>query len=290
MSVMRKRERTPDMLGDRGKNLKLVSATEELDRYMDNTSLIHFSADTIVDLIANKGADPNHQRVSDGQTPLMWLSTMGENETHGRLYDEVMKGFRYLLRIPSIDVNLVDKSGDALIHKTAFMESSVFLSMLLRREASKKHINMLGRYGMSPLHITCSLGFVSIPIIGILLEKGANPYLISRIQGYTPLFNVLETYAVMDGDLDRLNHKLDVFLEYGVDIAQLHSRDGENIMHMVAGYVDDARFCTKVLNRGGGKVLSERDHYGRTPLKKAHLFNKDNVVLAIEIFMERGRL
>ena len=59
-------------------------------------------------------------------------------------------------------------------------------------------------------------------------------------------------------------------------------------MHVVARYANDARFCTKVLNNGGDRVLDVYNNAGKTPLEVADTLNHDNVVLAIDKFLRRG--
>ena len=270
------------MLGDRGQNLKLATATVDLDSYMSNTWVDAFIANIMIDLIVRRGANPNHKCESHGQTPLMILSVMGRHQRGGHCHGEIMKGFRFLLDIPGIDVNPVDKHGNALIHKVVVMEDPLFLDMLLQIETANEHINMLDAVGLAPLHLACALSTVTIPSIRHLLERGANPYLPSRVAGYAPLYYAIGTYGV-DYDMDRLRKIFNVFVgKYEVQIGRFRGKKGENIMHVVAKYVNDAKFCAKVLRHGGGEVLDEKNDSGRTPLEEAHVFGHDKVVGAIQ--------
>jgi ankyrin repeat protein len=208
----------------------------------------------MIDLISKKGADPNHRCGYDHFTPLMALSSLGRGRVDDRLHGEIMKGFRFLLQIPTIDVNLLDEYGNALIQRVVVMEDPAFLTMLLEKRASREHINKTGMMGLSPLHLACSSRLVSIESIRSLLDKGADPYQPSRTEeGYPPLYYAIKTYGEnVNLDMDKLRDILDIFLRHGVDIGRHRGGDGGTIMHVVARYANDARFCTKVLNNGGG--------------------------------------
>jgi hypothetical protein len=280
-----KRERSTESY--HSKHEKSAAATEELDRYMSNVEVRGFSANVMVDLITSKGADPNYQRVSDGETPLQMLSVMGRDQMDGLLHDEVMKAFRVLIHIPNIDVTLVNKYGYMLIHTVVRMEDPAFLSMLLlENKASREHINSLDITGISALHIACGSSYISIQSIGELLDEGADPYLPSRAMGYAALF-----YAIKEcgqaGALDRLNSILSIFIRHGVDIARSRGRRGENVMHMVVMYAYDAGICRRVLNIAGSRVLDDRDSSGKTPFQKARDLNRYDVVRVIEGFFMR---
>ena len=264
--------------------------TAELDVYISGIKGETFSAETMIDLISKKGADPNHRCGYDYFTPLMALSSLGRGRVDDRLHGEIMKGFRFLLQIPTIDVNLLDRYGNALIQRVVGMEDPAFLTMLLEKRASREHINKTGMMGLSPLHLACSSRLVSIESIRSLLDKGADPYQPSRTEeGYPPLYYAIKTYGEnVNLDMDKLRDILDIFLLHGVDIGRHRGGDGGTIMHVVARYANDARFCTKVLNNGGDRVLDVYNNAGKTPWEVADTLNHDNVVLAIEKFLRLG--
>jgi ankyrin repeat protein len=281
MSVGHKRGRSPDTVGDYGK------ATEELERYMLNTPAEEFSAQRLIDLIGRGGADPNHRCGVDGKTPLMCLADMGIARINGRVHDEIMRGFRFLLQRHNIDVNLRERNGNVLIHKVVRMADPAFLTILFENKASREHVNSVGGIGFSPLHIACSFSTVSIQNIQTLLENGADPYLPSHaILGYAPLLLAVRECG-KSSDLGRLKHILGIFLDYGVDIGEFRGARGETIMHVVAVYVNDAGFCTNVLNHGGYRVLNVRNNAGRTPLEEAEILHRVNVIEAIKRYMSR---
>jgi ankyrin repeat protein len=284
-----KHERRATGLGhNNSKRLRsAAAATEELDVYISNIRRETFSAETMIDLISKKGADPNHLCGNDQFTALMGLSSLGRGRVDDRLHGELMKGFRFLLQIPNIDVNLKDRYGNALIHKVGRMEDPAFLTMLFGNKASREHINSFGGIGFSALHIACHFSSVSIQNIQTLLENGADPYLPSHgLLGYPALLWAVRECG-KDGDLGRLKHILDIFLDYGVDIGELRGAQGETIMHVVAVYVNDAGFCTNVLNHRGYRVLNVRNNAGRTPLEEAETLHRANVIGAIKRYMSR---
>ena len=283
MSVVHKRERSHDMVGDYGKVIN------ELERYMINTSAEEFSAQRLIDLIGRGVADPNHQRAFDGKTPLMWLAKMCTTLINGRVHDEIMRGFRFLLQRHNIDVNLRERNGNMLIHEVVRMQDPAFLTMLFENKASREHVNSVGGIGFSPLHIACSFSTVSIQNIQTLLENGADPYLPSHaILGYAPLLLAVRECG-KSSDLGRLKHILGIFLDYGVDIGEFRGARGETIMHVVAVYVNNEPFCTYILNHRGYKVLNVRNNAGRTPLEEAETLHRVNVIEAIKRYMSRVR-
>jgi ankyrin repeat protein len=243
----------------------------------------------ITDLIDKKGANPNVLRERDHKTLLIWLCMLGRREVEGAFHSDVKTVFRFLLSRHNINVNFRESNGNMLIHYVSDMADGWFLNILLmEKRESCAYINSLDSVGLAPLHLVCGSTVAPIQNITKLLDKGAIPNQRSGDMGRTPLHYALLMYR-LHRNLDRLTEIFDSFFKFGFYLDNQVDNEGNTILHVVAKTMNNAGFCTKILNNGGDKSLYVQNGDGFTPLEEAmQRQGHDGVVLAIERFMRRG--
>jgi hypothetical protein len=286
-----KRERsTEQALDEDSKRLKSAAAavaTEELREYINHLSQRGFSVEKITDLIDKKGANPNVLRMSDSRPLLIWMCILGGDEVDGAFHGGLKTVFSFLLSREDINVNFRESNGNMLIHYVSNMADGWFLNTLLTKNPeSCEYINSLDSCGLSPLHKACGLIRGPIQNVVKLLDAGASPYQRDRIMGLTPLHYALFYYQYFD-IMDKLTGIFDTFFKFGVRIDNQVDNKGDTIMHLVARYVDDVRFCAKILNNGGDQNLHVQNVSGFTPLEEAMLQDSVHVVWTIQKFLRR---
>ena len=270
------------------------AVTEGLRRYIMTTEKHTLSVQKILEFMRN-GADPNMRCSSmsvggsrPGQTLLMFLSIWGAFVRPGRLYDEILGLFEYLLRKPEIELNVRDEQRSMLIHHVVQMPYPIFLELLLRDVSVHANVGVVDGDGLSPLHIACLYNHIPLESIEHLLRAGVNPFMPTQGERRTPLHNAIISYYAIPNEF-RLTRILRRFLEYRVDLGDAKYRDnvGRTFMHYAADFVGDKTICAILLENGGGRSLGVRDLSHKTPLEVAIDRGNAGAIAAIEEYKVR---
>lgn len=100
------------------------------------------------------------------------------------------------------------------------------------------NFNQANQYGMTPLHVSASLGFVRT--VRALLAKGANPKALNQRQQYPILFAL---FIPIQYETRLVQHKKDIFnmlTTAAPDTLKAQDEDGETVLHWMA---ETAVFC-----------------------------------------------
>jgi len=247
----------------------------------------------ILEFMSN-GADPNIrcngmsvEGSRPGQTLLMFLSIWGKFAPPGRMHDDILGLFEYLLRKPEIEVNVRDEQRSMLIHHVAYMADPQFLKLLLRNVHA--NVGVVDGDGLSALHIACLYNHIPLESIEHLLRAGANPFMPTQGERQTPLHSAIMSYGAIPNAF-RLTGILRRFLEYRVDLGDAQYRDnvGKTFMHYAAEFVGDETICAILLDNGGVRSLVVRDlSHNKTPLEVAIDRGNAGAIAAIQGYQAR---
>lgn len=272
-------------------SLKAVVESQRLVLTDENNNFTVFVSS--LNVVLTSGADPNVQSDSNGNTFVHNIFPYTNDDSHK---NKLLMLFRLFTRSPRLNQYIVNRRGDAIIHKAASVHYPEFLQLYLEKGCID--VNIQDRAKNTALRIACNTGITSrgdttvVQKIKLLLDAGANPN-IANVHNFTPIFDVchqLESYVRCYVDpLPVIRMLLDAKADPNI-IPTFPLFEKRSCLHQLATECDfpvSGEICTFLLMRSKA-TLNAVDGNGCTPLDVAKRCRNTFVIDAINTFNERN--